>query len=111
MSAVWPFRTNQGMAEAIQRNIELVGMPDWSADEDAFARDLQKQAGVAADGLRRDVTPLTGPTQQRAPSNDFGDVSWAAPMGRVSFPAHIQTVATPPWCAGAALATYLPPKR
>ena len=27
VSAVWPVRTNQGMAEVIQRNIEQVGMP------------------------------------------------------------------------------------
>jgi aminobenzoyl-glutamate utilization protein B len=107
MSAVWPVRTNQGMAEVIQRNIELVGMPEWTAEEDAFARELQARAGVAADGLRRAVTPLDGPTQQRAPSNDCGDVSWAVPMGRVSFPANIPRVAYHHWCAGAALATSI----
>jgi aminobenzoyl-glutamate utilization protein B len=107
MSAVWPVRTNQGMAEVIQRNIELVGAPEWTADEDAFARRLQEQAGAKARGLRREVTPLTGPTQQRAPSNDCGDVSWAVPMGRVSFPANIPGVAYHHWCAGAALATSI----
>jgi aminobenzoyl-glutamate utilization protein B len=105
MSAVWPVRTNQGMAEVIQRNIELVGVPEWTAEEDAFARSLQEKAGAKADGLRAAVRPLTGPTKQGAPSNDCGDVSWAVPMGRISFPANIPGVAYHHWCAGAALAT------
>jgi aminobenzoyl-glutamate utilization protein B len=29
---------NKGMAEAIQRNIELVGMPEWTEEENVFAR-------------------------------------------------------------------------
>jgi aminobenzoyl-glutamate utilization protein B len=107
MSAVWPVRTNQGMAEVIQANIELIGMPEWSADEHALARALQERAGVAVEGLKPDVTPLTGPTQQRAPSNDCGDVSWAVPMGRISFPSNIPNVPYHHWCGGAALASSI----
>jgi len=107
MSAVWPVRTNQGMAEVIQANIELIGMPEWNADEHALARALQEQAGVAVEGLKPEVTPLTGPTQQRAPSNDCGDVSWAVPMGRISFPANIPNVPYHHWCGGAALASSI----
>jgi aminobenzoyl-glutamate utilization protein B len=107
MSAVWPVRTNQGLAEVIQRNIELVGMPVWSGEEQEFARALQKAAGVRADGLKLAVAPLTGPMQQRSPSNDCGDVSWKVPMGRVGFPSNVPGVPFHHWAGGAALATTI----
>ncbi len=37
-SAVWPLRCNQTVSELLQRNIETVGVPEWSADEEALAR-------------------------------------------------------------------------
>jgi len=107
MSAVWPVRTNQGLAEVIQRNIEQVGMPEWTGEEDRLAREAQAAAGVKVEGLKKDITPLEGPAQQRTPSNDCGDVSWAVPMGRVSFPSNIPNVAWHHWCGGISLATSI----
>lgn len=105
MSAVWPVRTNQGVAEVIQRNIELIGAPDWTEDEQRFARELQKSAGVAVEGLATKVRPLDGPSEQRAPSNDCGDVSWKVPMGRVGFPSNVPSIPFHHWTGGAALAS------
>src|SRR6185437_8828066 len=34
LSAVWPVRGNRTLAELVQREIELVGLPNWSDDED-----------------------------------------------------------------------------
>lgn len=107
MSAVWPVRTNRGLAEVIQNNIELVGMPSWTEDENDFARKLQEAAGVKIEGLKPEITPLTGPSAQRAPSNDCGDVSWKVPMGRVSFPSNVPNVPYHHWAGGAALATTI----
>ena len=107
MSAVWPVRTNQGLAEVIQRNIELVGLPAWEDREEAFARDLQKAAAVPVGGLAKKLTPLAGPTRQRSPSNDCGDVSWVVPMGRVGFPANVPGIPFHHWSAGAALASSI----
>jgi aminobenzoyl-glutamate utilization protein B len=107
MSAVWPVRTNQGMAEVIQRNIELVGMPAWTEEEHDFARKLQTAAKVKVSGLRPKVTPLEGMSQQRSPSNDCGDVSWKVPMGRVGFPSNVPHVPYHHWAGGAALASSI----
>ena len=60
-AAVWPVRLNQTIAEVIQRNVEAVGMPDWTEEEHAFARALQKGAGVPEDRPCPQTTPLTGP--------------------------------------------------
>lgn len=107
MAAVWPVRGNETIARAIQRNIEAVGMPAWTAEEQAFARALQKGADKPQDGLRAAATPLTGPCQPIMASNDCGDVSWVVPMGRVWFPANIPHAAFHHWSAGAALTTSI----
>lgn len=107
LSAVWPVRINQGLAEVAQRNIDLVGMPQWTEQEEDFARRLQTAAGVEVQGLTRKIKPLTGPSPQRSPSNDSGDVSWVVPMGRISFPANVPGVASHHWSGGAALATSI----
>ena len=49
--AVWPVRLNQTIAEVIQRNVDVIGMPTWTDDENALARGLQKQAKVPVDRL------------------------------------------------------------
>ena len=81
-SAVWPVRLNQTIAEVIQQNIEAIGMPAWTEQEQIFAKTLQKEAGVDDCGLNTKITHITGPTVQLPASNDCGDVSWRVPMGR-----------------------------
>jgi len=87
--------------------LELVGVPDWTADEQNFARKLQEAADVTPEGLKTEIKPLLGPTEQRAPSNDCGDVSWKVPMGRVGFPSNVPNVPFHHWAGGAALATTI----
>lgn len=106
-AAVWPVRLNETMAKVIQRNIEAIGMPTWTSEEQDFAQALQKQVGVPIVGLRNQATPLTGPTPQIAASNDCGDVSWKVPMARIWFPSNVPHLAFHHWSAGAALATSI----
>lgn len=107
MAAVWPSRGNQVMAEAVQRNIEAIGLPKWTEEEQALALALQKRAGVKEDGLRHSPAALTGPSKQGPSSNDSGDVSWKVPMVRVQFPANVPGISYHHWAAGAALATSI----
>lgn len=106
-SAVWPVRGNRTLAECVQRNIERVGMPRWSEQEQALARALQRAAGVAQTGLRPQITPLTGPSKTIMASNDCGDVSWKVPMARLWFPGNVPGITYHHWSAGAALATSI----
>ena len=41
---------NKGMAETIQRNIELIGMPEWTDEENIYAKSLQKELGQEEKG-------------------------------------------------------------
>lgn len=106
-AAVWPVRCNQRLAELIQANIDAVGMPTWTADEQEFAKAIQAMASAKGDGLESAARPLLGPGAQLMASNDSGDVSWVTPMGRVYFPSNIPGVTYHHWTAGAALTTSI----
>jgi aminobenzoyl-glutamate utilization protein B len=107
ISAVWPVRGNRTLAELVQREIEHVGMPDWSEEEDALARALQAKAKVAVDGLKRAIDPLAGPAVQKPAANDAGDISWKVPMVKLYYPGNIPNTSSHHWAAGVALATSI----
>lgn len=107
-SAVWPVLLDRSIARQIAENIALVGMPAWTAQEQDFARSLQRAAGKAETGLREAATAFTEtPATPIAASNDAGDVSWKVPMGRLWFPANVPHLPFHHWAAGAALATSI----
>ena len=66
MSAVWPVRGNRTLAELIQREIELVGMPEWTKEEDDLARAVQAKAKVPVEGLKRTIDAAQGPGRAEA---------------------------------------------
>jgi aminobenzoyl-glutamate utilization protein B len=107
MSAVWPVRGNRTLAELIQREIEMVGLPEWSKDEDELARAVQAKAKVPVDGLKRSIDPLKGPAVQKPAANDAGDISWKVPMAKFYYPANIPNINSHHWAAGVALATSI----
>ena len=106
LSACWPTRDNQTLAEVMQQNIELVGMPAWTAEEQALARRIQKAAGVKETGLETGTEPLARAVQSTS-SNDSGDITWAVPHGRITFPANVPDVPFHHWAAGIAEATSI----
>ncbi|MEA2937781.1 MAG: aminobenzoyl-glutamate utilization protein [Alphaproteobacteria bacterium] len=107
LSAVWPLRCNRTLAELVQRNIEVVGMPAWTDDEDRLARALQGNAKVKVEGLRREIKPMKGETVPRTSANDAGDVSWKVPMAKFYYPANVPNINSHHWGAGVVLATSI----
>ena len=106
LSAVWPLRGNRTLAELIQRNVELVGMPAWSEAEHKLARELQANANVKVDGLKTEVAPMQAGVQ-RASANDAGDISWKVPMAKFYYPSNVPNIAFHHWAGGVALATSI----
>jgi aminobenzoyl-glutamate utilization protein B len=107
MSAVWPVRGNRTLAELVQREIERVGVPAWTPQEDDLARAVQAKAKVPVEGLKRTIDPLKGPAAQKLAANDAGDVSWKVPMAKYYYPANIPNISSHHWAAGVALATTI----
>jgi len=97
-ASAWPQLVNKAIAEAIQKNIDEVGVPKWSAEEQQFARDFQTFAEKPVVGLRREPLPLGG-RRQATSSNDNGDVSWVVPAGLVNFPSSVPGIGYHEWKA------------
>lgn len=107
MSAVWPVRGNRTLAELVEREIETVGLPNWSEEEDALARAVQAKVNVPVEGLARRYAPMKGPAVQKAAANDAGDISWKVPMVKLYFPATVPHISFHHWVAGVPLATSI----
>jgi aminobenzoyl-glutamate utilization protein B len=105
MSAVWPVRGNRTLAELVEREIELVGAPEWTKEEDDLARALQAKAKVPVEGIRQDYVRMKGPAVQKSAANDAGDISWKVPMVKFYYPGNIPNISFHHWAAGVSLAT------
>jgi aminobenzoyl-glutamate utilization protein B len=97
-ASAWPQLASKTIAEAIQKNIDVVGMPKWSEEEQKFARDFQKSADRPVVGLRTTPAAL-GERQQSTSSNDSGDVTWVVPAGLMTFPASVPGIEYHEWHA------------
>jgi aminobenzoyl-glutamate utilization protein B len=97
-ASAWPQLISKAIAEAIQKNIETVGMPKWSDAEQQFAKDFQKAAEKPVVGLRTAPTPLGGRAQATS-SNDSGDVTWVVPAGSLNFPSSVPGIEYHEWKA------------
>ena len=58
LTAIHQRHSNKGMAETIQRNIELIGMPEWTEKEQVFAKALQKELGEKETGFPLKVNSI-----------------------------------------------------
>ena len=97
-ASAWPQLGNRVLAEALQKNIDEVGNPKWSAEEEKFARDFQTALGVRVAGLN--AAPMkSGSRPQAFASNDNGDVTWTVPSGYFTFPASVPGVNYHNWQA------------
>jgi aminobenzoyl-glutamate utilization protein B len=105
LSGSWPFNGNKALAELVTRNIKLVGMPKWSADDEAFARAFQKAMGAPIEGLPTEVDEPKS-DRQGASTSDAGDISWNVPYIRMYIPAKPEgALAGHHWSAGIGPAT------
>jgi aminobenzoyl-glutamate utilization protein B len=88
LTAVHQRHSNKGMAETIQRNIELVGLPKWTEKEQNFAKSLQKELGAKEDGFPVKIKTLEQPSgiQVGGGSSDVGEVTLIAPTATLNFP-------------------------
>ena len=107
VGAAWPRHFNRPLALAMQRNIDAVGMPKWSADDQAFARALQQLLEVPQLGLQADIGAIAGPSSVPVSggSDDIGDVSWVVPTAILSYPSNVPGMTAHHWSSAMAMAT------
>jgi aminobenzoyl-glutamate utilization protein B len=74
---------NESGERLLDANLRRVGPLSFTPEEDAFARALQKAAGVEPTGMDTTLGPLEG-QEREGGSTDVGDVSWNVPTLHVS---------------------------
>lgn len=100
-----PQHGNKPMAEAAYKNIQMVGMPEWTEDDLKFAAAVQRNTRSSfvpyAGGRGEELeSPLVTEIQElRAPeptsrptgggSDDIGDIMWTVPTITIRYPSNI----------------------
>lgn len=87
---------NTPLAEHMQAVLERVGTPDWSEEEQAFAREIQKQIGLPEKGLATTIFPLQT-TLTVGGSSDVAEASWNTPTMGIVMPTLPLNVALHTW--------------
>ncbi|WP_332769165.1 amidohydrolase [Phenylobacterium sp.] len=84
---------NKPLAEAAYANIKSVGMPQWSADDQAFAKSVQEVNKFKLEPLAAEVAPLSTPDSRGVSmgggSDDIGDVMWTVPTITIRYPSNV----------------------
>jgi aminobenzoyl-glutamate utilization protein B len=100
---------NKPLAEAAYANIKAVGMPKWSADDQAFAKAVQVANGFKVQPLAAAVLPLSTPEMRGkigfGASDDIGDVMWTVPTITIGYPSNVPNVIFHHATAAMAMAT------
>jgi aminobenzoyl-glutamate utilization protein B len=85
---------NEAGARALDANLRYLGPIRFSAEDEAFAKELQRSAGSEPTGLDTSITALDA-QEFTGGSTDVGDMSWVVPT------LHLSVVTAPnvPWHA------------
>lgn len=88
IAAIHQSHHNQALAELLYENIKQVGMPQWTDEEHAFAKSLQRAMGSEEKGMPTELGELGKPKSvfTGGASSDHGDVTLIAPTATVRFP-------------------------
>jgi aminobenzoyl-glutamate utilization protein B len=80
ITGVHEYNLNRPLQEAMQANLELVGPPQFSNQEQEFAKKLQAELKIEQKGYSTEVKPLAeGTTPVQGGSTDVAEVSHIAP--------------------------------
>jgi aminobenzoyl-glutamate utilization protein B len=109
LGSAWPRHFNRPVAEAMDRNIHQVGLPQWSEADQTMARAVQKEIGARVSGLDTTLDKLgqgISPDENRGGgSDDIGDISWVTPTVTLRYPSNIPNLPGHNWVNAIAMAT------
>jgi aminobenzoyl-glutamate utilization protein B len=108
LGTAYPRHFNKPVAEAMDRHIQKVGLPEWSEDDQTLAKAVQLELGNdSARGLPTELSGISGPPREPSSggSDDIGDISWAVPTVTLRFPSNIPGLPGHNWSSAIAMAT------
>src|SRR6266540_723682 len=111
LGSAWPGHFNKTIAETMHANIEAVGLPQWTEDEQRLAKALQHELKVPEVGLATRIQPLRGreviPDEEKrgGGSDDIGDISWNVPTVTLRYPSNMAAGPGHNWANAISMAT------
>ena len=108
VGTAYPRHFNKPIALAMQENMRAIGMPQWSEDDQVFARAFQEfMEADEITGLKTDIDDIQEPLEEpeSGGSDDIGDVSWNVPTVNLRFPSNIEGRQGHHWSSAMAMAT------
>ena len=108
VGTAWPRHFNKVIAETMYKNIQQVGLPQWSEADQQLAKAVQQEVNSRrTSGLATKLSPLGKPLPNPVSggSDDIGDVSWKVPTVTLRFPSNIPGLQGHHWSNAIAMAT------
>lgn len=108
VGTAYPRHFNRPIALAMDENIQAVGLPTWTEDDQIFAKAIQELMGNEdPQGLPSELSGIQ-PTLENpvsGGSDDIGDVSWNVPTVTLRFPSNVRGLQGHHWSSAMAMAT------
>jgi len=109
LGSAWPRHFNKPVAEAMNENIKVVGLPSWSNEDQMLAKAIQKEVKSREDtvGMPSKLDEFKAPDKEprSGGSDDIGDISWKVPTVTMRFPANVPGLPGHHWANAIAMAT------
>lgn len=78
LEAPWHVLVNEVGSRLMYSNLLAVGAPQFTADEQTFAKEIQRNLGIEQAGLSSRIEPMRPPHPESG-TTDVADVSWVTP--------------------------------
>jgi len=109
LGSAWDGHFSKPIAQATYDNIKRVGLPEWTENDQNFAKAVQAEVSAPQIGLRKEVAPLRGretlENWMGGGSDDIGDVSWNVPTVTLRYPSNVPGLPGHMWANAIAMAT------
>ena len=96
--------SNTPSADRMQTHYKTVGLPEYTVEEQSFATELQKAAGLEETGMANQIEPIPN-EPYRGGFTDVGDVSYNTPTMGITVPTFPQGIGLHTWMATASHGT------
>jgi len=109
LGTAWPKHMSKVLSDAMEDNIKVVGLPQWSEADQALAHGIQHELKAKEEGLATKLAEMRGPIpedQRRGGgSDDIGDISWNVPTVSLRYPSNIPGLPGHNWANAISMAT------
>jgi aminobenzoyl-glutamate utilization protein B len=102
-TGVYNYLKNRVVAEMLYKNLRLVGPPDFSKEDQVYAKKMQKSVGKKEEGMSTRIEPfMEAKNYWGGGSTDAADVSWIVPTASFTVACWPLNVPGHSWCVTSA---------